>query len=123
MNRQAESSSPGAHRPAAKAVGPSPNPGRAKLLMLHSDPFYLFLGTGMKGTWYKYPRWLGYGAGGREERRAVALMMNNSKWPFCVICQPSPWTDHMDPASFSPPAAREVLGQPQATDWGNLALA
>lgn len=59
----------------------------------------------------------------REVRRGVALMMNNSKWPFCVICQPGPWTYHMDPASLSPPAAREVLGQPQATDWDNLALA
>lgn len=29
---------------------------------LHSDPFYSFTGTWIKGTWYNCPKWLGYGS-------------------------------------------------------------
>lgn len=46
-----------------KTIETSPDPGRVKLLMLHSDLFHLLTGMEMKGTQYKYPRWLGYGAG------------------------------------------------------------
>lgn len=64
VNRQTGFRPPGAHRP---------NSGRGKLLMIYNDLFYLFTGLGMKGTWYKYLRWLGYSAGewGRKEKSGL----------------------------------------------------
>ena len=47
--------------------------------MIYNDLFYLFTGLGMKGTWYKYPRWLGYSAGewGRKEKSGPSMSFVN----------------------------------------------
>lgn len=120
MNRQAESCPPGAYRPAGKTIDLSPNPGRVKLLMLHSDLFYPFVGTKRKETQYKYPWWLSYGAGGwggkerngpHDEHPKMVLVYHLSIRTLDLVYGPR--------CTVSPPASREVLGQPLATSWGS----
>lgn len=115
VNRQTGFRPPGAHRP---------NSGRGKLLMIYNDLFYLFTGLGMKGTWYKYLRWLGYSAGewGRKEKSGL----HGELFEMVLLCHLS--IRCLDLAYgprliLPPPTARRLWGQQLATCWGILALA